>query len=188
MNPPSSLFLLLPSITFVSCHLPPGYHTSRELKEEKEIFGTGVQDRQPRSVSTLKVLDFSDDNDQKRDSNDSVTGASLKVGSLPESFTVCSAMMVEPWTTEFSAARMFTLAYPDGGTWGKIDLYAADGKKNQRRKSRDNSNRLQRDISNCLLPPPMDTSLPLPGLDCKQGETGGGRAAAWGGRVQEGGG
>ena len=108
MNVPSSLFILLPSITLVSCHFPPGYHTSRELKEE-EIFGTGVQDRQPRSVSTLKVLDFSDDNDQKRDSNDSVTGASLKVGSLPESFTVCTALMVEAWTNNMGVSRIFDL-------------------------------------------------------------------------------
>jgi hypothetical protein len=39
-----------------------------------------------------------------------------------------------------------------------------------------------------LFPLQMDPSLPLPRLDWKQGETGGGRAAAWGGGVQEGGG
>ena len=62
----------------------------------------------------LKVLDFSADNDQDSDSNSEFTSASLDAGALPESFTVCSAIMVDAWTTEFSAARMFTLLDYDG--------------------------------------------------------------------------
>ena len=58
----------------------------------------------------LKVLDFSADNDQKPDSNAEYTTATLlDAGLLPESFTICSAFLVESWTTVFRSARMFTL-------------------------------------------------------------------------------
>ena len=76
----------------------------------------------------LKVLDFSADNDHALDSNDEYTSASLDAGFLPESFTVCSAIMVDAWTdTEFAAARMFTLIRDeDDGVrryqWGSINL------------------------------------------------------------------
>ena len=47
----------------------------------------------------LKVLDFSADNDQKPDSNAEYTTATLlDAGLLPESFTICSAFLVESWT------------------------------------------------------------------------------------------
>ena len=49
----------------------------------------------------LKVLDFSADNDHEPDINGDYTSATLEAGSLPESFTICSAFMVEAWTTEF---------------------------------------------------------------------------------------
>ena len=73
----------------------------------------------------LKVLDFSADNDHALDSNDEYTSASLDAGFLPESFTICSAIMVDAWTTE--TARMFTLLRDeDDGvhkySWGRINL------------------------------------------------------------------
>ena len=71
-----------------------------------------------------KVLDFSADNDQLPDSNGEFTGATLEAGPLPESFTICSAFMVEAWTTQFTQARMFTLRRQDGIRWGFIDLYS----------------------------------------------------------------
>ena len=51
----------------------------------------------------LKVLDFSTDNDNEPDSNGEYTSATLEAGPIPESFTICSAMMVKAWTIEFSA-------------------------------------------------------------------------------------
>ena len=65
-----------------------------------------------------KVLDFLLDNDHEPDSN----GATLEAGPLPESFTTCSAFMVEAWTTDFSEAVLFTLLDNDGITWAKINL------------------------------------------------------------------
>ena len=59
------------------------------------------------------------------DSNGEYTGATLDAGALPESFTICLAIMVDAWTTEFTAVRMFTLLNEDGGWWGKINLFAA---------------------------------------------------------------
>ena len=73
----------------------------------------------------LKVLDFTADNDKERDSNGEYTGATLKAGFLPESFTICSAIMVDAWTTDFSGADMSRLLDDDGDTWGIIQLYAA---------------------------------------------------------------
>ena len=75
----------------------------------------------PKCVSkSLKVLDFSADNDDEPDGNGEYTGATLDAGPLPESFTICLAIMVEAWTTEFSAAYMFTLLDVDGDTWGLV--------------------------------------------------------------------
>ena len=74
----------------------------------------------------LKVLDFSADNDQEPDSNGEFTGATLKAGFLHESFTICSAMMVEAWTTEFQTAEMFRLLDVNGETWGELELFAAN--------------------------------------------------------------
>ena len=75
----------------------------------------------------MKVLDFSADNDHEPDSNEEYTGATLKAGFLPESFTICSAIMSDAWTTDFSGARMFQLLDDDGDRWGMIKLYAASG-------------------------------------------------------------
>ena len=67
----------------------------------------------PICESTMKVLDFSADNDNERDSNGEYTSATLDAGPLPESFTICSAIMVDAWTTEFTEAGMFTLLDDD---------------------------------------------------------------------------
>ena len=73
----------------------------------------------------LKVLDFSADNDQKPDSNAEYTTATLlDAGLLPESFTICSAFLVESWTTVFRSARMFTLLRKKTQSWGFITLFA----------------------------------------------------------------
>ena len=72
-----------------------------------------------------KVLDFSADNDNEPDRNGEYTSATLDAGPLPESFTICSAIMVDAWTTEFSAGGMFLLLDVDGDQWGYISLYAA---------------------------------------------------------------
>ena len=79
----------------------------------------------PRCVSKLKVFDFSADNDHEPDINGELTGATLKAGFLPESFTICSAMMVDAWTTVFTSSEMFTLLDTDGDMWVDIDLFAA---------------------------------------------------------------
>ena len=85
---------------------------------------TGIQDRQPRQVTTLKVLDFSEDGDGQPDSNGEYTRATLEAGPLPESFTICSAFMTEAWTTRFTAAEMFSLMRVDGRIWGYVNLFA----------------------------------------------------------------
>ena len=66
----------------------------------------------------MKVFDFSADSDHEPDINGEYTSATLEAGPLPESFTVCSALMVEAWTTEFVSADMFTLLDNDGDTRG----------------------------------------------------------------------
>ena len=113
MTLPFTLFFLLLLVHMASCHLGT-VNQNRELKEmvheQRRIGQTRIQDRQPRSVSTLKVLDFS------ADSNGEYTGATLEAGSLPESFTICSALMVEAWTTEGASADMFQLLDYEGYT------------------------------------------------------------------------
>ena len=80
----------------------------------------------PLCLPTMwKVFDFSADNDQESDSNGEYTSATLDAGALPESFTICSAIMVEAWTTVFSSAHIFRLLDVDGDGWGYVELYAA---------------------------------------------------------------
>ena len=125
----STLFLLFLLVRIASFHLLPAEQTNREFKErvreQRRIGETRLQDRQPRSVSTLKVLDFSADGDQQPDSNGKYTGASLEAGPLPESFTICTAFMAEAFTTVFSAAYMFVLLDDDGYKWIHMNLFAA---------------------------------------------------------------
>ena len=94
----STLLFLLLSVNMASCHFGP-VDQNREFEEraheQRRIVQTRVHDRQPRSVSTLNVLDFSADGDQQPDSDGEYTGATLEAGPLPESFTICSAFMVE---------------------------------------------------------------------------------------------
>ena len=117
----SSLSLFLLSASLASCLVLPADLKERRGEEGKKV-ETRIQDRQPRSVSTLKVLDFSEDNDHQPDSNGEFTSATLEAGSLPESFTICSALMVEAWTTGFSSADMFALLDDQENVWGLITL------------------------------------------------------------------
>ena len=130
----STLFLLLLSTTLVQSR-QQDWTTKRpgkgEPMEGKRTLA-GNRDRQQRSFGSqgntenmLKVLDFSADNDHEPDSNGEYTGATLEAGPLPESITICSALMVEAWTTEFTASNMFLLLDNDGDRWGRIRLVAA---------------------------------------------------------------
>ena len=66
----STLFFLFLSVNMASCHFGP-VNQNREFEErvheQRRIGQTRIQDRQPRSVSTLNVLDFSADGDQQPD-------------------------------------------------------------------------------------------------------------------------
>jgi hypothetical protein len=77
---------------------------------------------------TIKVLDFSLDNDHEMDSEWEYTHASLRnpMLNLPPAFTICSAFMVEAWTTEFQKAFMFQLNGVNGVSWGYVRLWAAE--------------------------------------------------------------
>ena len=99
-----------------------------EPEEERKAHLMSNQERQHRSVNSegnLKVLDFSADHDHEPDSNGEYTMATLDAGPLPESFTICSAMMVDAWTTQFESSDMVTLLDVDSYRWGWINLYAA---------------------------------------------------------------
>ena len=76
-------------------------------------------------VCNMKVIDFSADNDHKPDSNGSYTSATLNVGKFPDSFTICSAFMVDSWSTGFTEAAIFSILDDEGGQWVYVDLYAA---------------------------------------------------------------
>ena len=130
----STLFLVILSLstTLVSGSLHPADQTTRRPKKGEPMEGRKAligSDRHQRSVGSpdkiLKVLDFSADNDQEPDSNGEYTSATLEAGPLPESFTICSALMVEAWTTDYSSADMFRLLDNDGDRWGNINLFAA---------------------------------------------------------------
>ena len=84
-------------------------YLNERFREQKSISQSRTRDRQPRSVSTVKVFDFSDDSDFEMDSNGEYTSATLEAIPLPEAFTICSAVMVQAWTTSFSSGDMFAL-------------------------------------------------------------------------------
>ena len=67
----------------------------------------------PPFVWATKILDLSLDVDHAPDSNGSYTHAALVKEDLPPSLTICSAYMVEAWTTAYSAARMWMLRDDD---------------------------------------------------------------------------
>ena len=129
---PSTLFLIIFSTTLVFGDLPPVSHKTRRPwpttpEEERKAL---TKHRQQRSMGSpqddpLKVLDFSADNDDEPDSEGEFTSATLEIGALPESFTICSAFMVDAWTTKFTAAYMFVLMDSEERIWGRINLYAA---------------------------------------------------------------
>ena len=125
----STLFLIFLLVRIASFHLLPAEQTNREFKErvreQRRIGQTRLQDRQPRSVSTLKVLDFSADGDQQPDSNGEYTSATLEAGPLPEAFTICSAWMVEAWTADSTAAILFQLLDNDGYDWLSSKIWSA---------------------------------------------------------------
>ena len=131
---PSTLFLLLLSTTLVSGQSRQQDRTTKRPGKGEPMEGkrtlTGNRDRQQRSFGSqgnpekmLKILDFSADSDHERDSNGECTSATLEAGPLPESFTVCTAFMVEVWTTRFSSADMLILLDNDGYPWGTINLW-----------------------------------------------------------------
>ena len=132
-----TLFCLLLSVSIISGHLFTDDRTTRRPEgdpEERRKSQTRIQSRQQRMVGSqddrvtkLKVFDFSADNDHEPDSNGEFTGATLNVGLFPESFTICSAIMVEAWITEFTSPDFVTLRGDDRYQWGMMQLYAADG-------------------------------------------------------------
>ena len=132
----STLFCLLLLLNLVSGHLLTDDRTTRRPRKGGNPEKGRIQDRQQRSDNSqykLKVLDFSADNDGEMychpdcplGSKYEFTSATLIAGLLPESFTVCSAIMVEAWTGEFHSADMFTLFDDDEYQWGMIRLDAA---------------------------------------------------------------
>ena len=76
----------------------------------------------PGESQLSKVLDFADDNDGKADKDGEFSSASLTGINLPESFAICTAFMVEAWTTDFSGADLFLILNSDGDVWGDIHL------------------------------------------------------------------
>ena len=111
----STVFLLLLSAIVVFGHLHP-IESRRPGKGEGRKASTSNRDRKERLFGSqgnpenmLKVLDFSADNDHEPDSNGEYTSATLEAGPLPESFTICSAFMVEAWTTDFSEAVLIIM-------------------------------------------------------------------------------
>ena len=86
------------------------------------VFGIQTGNKDPDKMS--KVFDLLADNDHEPDGNGEYTSAILEASPLPESFIICSAFMVEAWTTDFSEAVLFTLLDNNGITWANINLYA----------------------------------------------------------------
>ena len=89
----------------------------------------GSRDRKQRSVGSqgnpegmVKIFDLTD---HEPDSNGEYTSATSEGLALPESFTICAAVMVEAWTTDFSSLYMFVLLDAEGSMWGYVQLGAA---------------------------------------------------------------
>ena len=72
----------------------------------------------------LMALDFSMDNDQEPDENNSYTHASLQKENLPPSFTICTAFMVEAWN-EYQDARLFVMRDDKRKVWHWVKIFAA---------------------------------------------------------------
>ena len=74
----------------------------------------------------MKILDFEVDSDQEPDLNGEYTSATLKAGTLPESFTICLGFTVQAWNSVYAGAKIFQLldAYAHGKSWGFLMLYA----------------------------------------------------------------
>ena len=139
---PSSLSLFFFAVTFASCHIFPAdrrtmpqsnpwrtKYLDERFREQKSISQSRTRDRQPRSVSTVKVLDFFDDSDLEMDSNGEYTSATLEAGPVPEAFTICSALMIQARTT-VGGAVMFQLlqeidnsTYPYPFTWLGLEFF-----------------------------------------------------------------
>ena len=132
----------------------------------------------------LKILDFSADIDRNPESNGEYTSANLEAGPLPKSFTICSAFMVEAWTTDYAGALMFVLFDVNGNMWGYVDLASFPGYTKYDVRLGPLYFVTQTEV--VVFPPPLVTCLPFCGLIGRQGNAGGGRAAAWGGGVQKG--
>ena len=85
-----------------------------ELEEEKKgtenaIRETRSTDGQNENADPLKILSFSDDNDDIADGKGEFTSASLQKAKLPESFTICMAFKVDVWTANPFQTRMLTI-------------------------------------------------------------------------------
>ena len=126
-----SIFPLFLSAILVSNHLLQNDQTSKTQPEMNRKVLNMNRDRKERSADdgshttkSLKVLDFSADNDQKPDSNGEYTSATLEAGPLLESFTICSAFMVKNWTTDWPEALMFAMLAQDGSAWSYNIMYA----------------------------------------------------------------
>ena len=75
----------------------------------------------------IKILDFSADNERpgRKDSNGSYTYASVEKSSLPFSFTLCSAFMVEAWTSSYTEANVYTLLDDNRNPWLSLRLFSS---------------------------------------------------------------
>ena len=107
---------------------PPKENEQRPLPE--------VQDRRQKSLDpskSLKVLDFSADVDYQPDDDGEYTRAFSDFGALPESFTICSAFMVEAWYGFGTSAHMFSIPLPHEDddlmvtSWAYVHIHAAFG-------------------------------------------------------------
>ena len=72
------------------------------------------------------VLDFSDDNDHKNDTNSEFTSASIDIKDVSPIFTICSAFMVKRWTPNWFglASMVLSLSWSNDGSFLQINLDA----------------------------------------------------------------
>ena len=80
--------------------------------------------------SPLKVLDFSLDNDWKRDANGSFSLAYLHMDDFPSSFTICTAFMVDSWGKSIAfSTPLFKLVDSKQTTWLFVSTQSIVGKR-----------------------------------------------------------